>query len=473
MSTPTALARYNPADNAANRPALRTDPRYRAGVVMELLEIRRVLSAAVNAAVLDLGAPDDSAIVVDDCTANDAATADGVVAEGGSDGGVDGASGAGELTIMNLNVGATDGAVDATDAGDGFDWPEGWAWTLDHDPTQADVDALDAGDDTNWVPVRTFGGIAGTEVGDDLGANDGEEIVDLDDAPPTDDASDLDDAPPTDYDGGPVLIAIFDENDDDDVFRVDFGLDFYGYGGNVGDPGPTLGESIQNWPSGYVWTLDAAPTQADADAFDAGDTTGWFNLNDLGVFDGVDVGERLATANETRAWGVDDGASGDEDGYLFLWPEGYTWNEERPPTPDDVDAFDAGDATGWISIPDALGISAQAWDDYNAQNIASIDWWYETDYANPQDWGQTVYITNANMFGRDAAGAPAPGAESPEATKEPAAAGDSPEQSFGGVPQFAAASFATTGADFTGSILFGKLKKNVTDDDPSDLPFMN
>ncbi len=190
MSRTTALVRYSPGQALRKLP--RFDPRYRSGIVFEILERRRVLSAAAATILAPNGAVPVQAVPtivpLDQNGAGDPA------ANGPTDNSTDNApvdvinADGGQITDPNptdANPGdadpgdGTDGSMDSTDSTDstgdnttgdntdttgdttdpGFDWPAGWAWTLDRDPTQSDLDALLAGDSSGWIPVQNFGGL--------------------------------------------------------------------------------------------------------------------------------------------------------------------------------------------------------------------------------------------------------------------------------------------------------------------------
>jgi hypothetical protein len=167
MSASTALVRYTPVEP---RLLPRTRRIYQAGIVMESLEVRRVLSAAVQAVIEPpADAADGQAIVVEDDGPDQGGcgTADEIPGDGGDvadptiyetfmveDGVVDfGEDGGGDD-----NGGGADWNADDS----GVDWPAGWGWSLDRVPTQDEIDAANNGDDLGglWVPVRYFGGIA-------------------------------------------------------------------------------------------------------------------------------------------------------------------------------------------------------------------------------------------------------------------------------------------------------------------------
>ena len=145
MSTSHALALYDPRFNSLNRPALKTSPLYRSGIVFERLEPRRVLSAD-GAALLepDAGLTDEAAVLVD-------ATAEETELTTVDD------SSAGEWQIT------VDGEI-----------PVEWVIrTLSHEPEAAEVDEADAGlpldeapgelDDPNVIFYSMAGGAGGDD----------------------------------------------------------------------------------------------------------------------------------------------------------------------------------------------------------------------------------------------------------------------------------------------------------------------
>src|SRR5436190_8350453 len=140
MSATTAIVLFAPAEP---RLLPRLSRRYRAGIVFEELEVRRVLSAAVAAVELPDEPLDDSAIFVDV----------GETCDSGTDEAGDPATY--ELMFTTMD-GDDDGEVVVDDD---VAWPDGWGWSEDRLPTQEEIDAANNGDDLGglWVPIRTFG----------------------------------------------------------------------------------------------------------------------------------------------------------------------------------------------------------------------------------------------------------------------------------------------------------------------------
>ena len=136
----------------------------------------------------------------------------------------------------------------------------------------------------------------------------------------------------------------------------------------------------------------------------------------------------------------------------------------------------------------------------NAQLDASIYWWYENDLPDPaetsggaDDVGEWLGGGNIwDEFGFSAGGGQVDAGEDTTATENiPQAADDvsdpsgapgdtgstdgqggSSQQALGGFPQ-AIAPLNISTEDLAGSIILGKLKRGVTDEAPSDLPFLN
>jgi hypothetical protein len=147
---------------AARLPAI-TDPRFKAGIVMEALELRRVLSAGAVAVPSDVLFHLDPPIQVN----NDPST------NNGGDSATDTSIGdttddsTGDISMTDLTGDTLDvsdpgnDTIDNTDDGTNtLAWPDGWAWTLDREPTADEVTALLNGDQVDgWVPVDNFGGL--------------------------------------------------------------------------------------------------------------------------------------------------------------------------------------------------------------------------------------------------------------------------------------------------------------------------
>jgi hypothetical protein len=172
MSAIHALVRYIPAESPL---PYKTHWRYRAGVVIEALDPRRVFSAAPCPVAPEEPATDDPAAVVVEADAADGAD-DGAATTGDDllyyttlelgveDGGETEedwpADWADDSEIFDETL-PDDGAEDGgEDWGAEVDWPEGWGWTLDRLPTPEETDAAWNGEDLGglWVPIQTLGG---------------------------------------------------------------------------------------------------------------------------------------------------------------------------------------------------------------------------------------------------------------------------------------------------------------------------
>jgi len=141
MSEATAIVLFAPIEP---RLLPKLSRRYRAGIVMESLEVRRVLSVAVAAVELPDEPLDDSAIFID-AGACEAGT---------------GEAGDPKMYELMFTTTAGDDAVDGeVVVDDDVAWPDGWGWSEDRLPTQEEIDAANNGDDLGglWIPVRTFG----------------------------------------------------------------------------------------------------------------------------------------------------------------------------------------------------------------------------------------------------------------------------------------------------------------------------